>query len=149
MRWNPGILLGNSHVSTGSFFFCGGGGLVTFSKEGVASHLNGEYKLEVNIQGVKGRFPSLTLQNVDFHFNLILSSSLVSLRPESCWFSISREQMSCFLPGQGRVAHLAVGHTEGSITYADLQQILWFCPTHSLHLHKEQGPSIPDLSKIL
>lgn len=83
----------------------------------------GSISLDVNIHGAKGKFPSLILQNVDFHFNLFLSSPLVSLRPEPCWFSIFRGQMSCFLPGQGRDTHLTLGHKEGSIIYADSQFI--------------------------
>ena len=83
----------------------------------------GSISLDVNILGAKGKFPSLILQNMDFHFKLFLSSPLVSLRPEPCWLSIFRGQMSCFLPGQGRDTYLTLGHREGSIIYADSQFI--------------------------
>lgn len=106
--------------------------LGTFSKE-LASLLS-EY-----IPGAKERFPSFAIQNMDFHLISFLSSPLVSLSPEPCLFSISRELRSCFLPGHRRAIHLAVGHRERSRTFANFQQILWsFFSAHFHCFHKHR-----------
>lgn len=105
-----------SIISMGRSFLLG---LSTFSKEELASLLS-EYT-----PGAKERFPSLALQNMDFHLISFLSSPLVSLSQEPCLLSISRELRSCFLPGHRRDSHLAVGHRERSRTFANFQQILW------------------------
>ena len=123
--------------------------LITFCKEDLPVSSMGSISLDVNIHGAKGSFPNLTLQNVDFHLILFLSGSPISLSLEPLWFNISREQTSCFLPGQGGDTHPAVGQREGSITMQTFNKFFVFCSSHSLHLHKHQGPSILDLSKVL
>lgn len=104
----------------------------------------GSISLDVSIHGAMGRFPSLTLQNVDFYLILFLSSS----ESRTCWFNISGELTSCFLTKQARNTWWW-GTGKDLFLMWTVNKFFAFCSTCSFHLYKYQGPSVPDPSKVL
>lgn len=136
----PSISLGDLHILVGPVLSVLAGvfywGWSLSSKKNLPGSSMGSISLEY-IHGTKGMSPA---QNVNLHLILFLSHFLVSLSAEPYWFSIFREETSCFLQGQGRDTHQAVGQGEGSITYAHFQQFFGFLLCPPFHLHKHQEP---------
>lgn len=68
------------------------------------------------------------LQNNGLYLILFLSSSHLSLSPEPCWLAHHLYRANILLFTGAGERYLAVGHREGSVTYADFNKIFVFWP---------------------